>query len=197
MNNTHNVAHAVAHNVPKLCKSMEPLAREVNPLVAFLLGIFLGPLGILMYFQTRRDFLISLGILIICVIMNVLAPVAWLMFGFYGMHRARASNEERAKRLQSAFVSADPIPAYGHGQRLIAAPGEIPPIIQPPTQMLPPPLPTKEAASTWLAVEGKQLGPFTIEQVISKIQSGTLPANIKFWQQGMAQWQPLDERFAA
>lgn len=50
-------------------------------------------------------------------------------------------------------------------------------------QAAPPPLPQQTKASYFLAVDGKQTGPFAVDELGGKITRDTL-----VWQQGMAQW---------
>lgn len=57
-----------------------------------------------------------------------------------------------------------------------------------PPQGVPPPLPA--AASYFVAVNGQQGGPFTMEQLAQMRVQGTLTRESLVWKQGMAQWTP-------
>ncbi|UOE39189.1 SPFH domain-containing protein [Chryseobacterium oryzae] len=61
-------------------------------------------------------------------------------------------------------------------------------------QSAPPPLPS--SAQYFVAVNGQQTGPFTIEQLLPLVQNGSLSATTQVWKNGMANWDSansLDE----
>ena len=55
-------------------------------------------------------------------------------------------------------------------------------------QMAPPPIPS--APSYYMAVNGQQQGPYTVQQLAQLAQSGQLTAQTLVWTQGMAAWTP-------
>lgn len=56
------------------------------------------------------------------------------------------------------------------------------------TQPVPPPLP--KAAAYFLAIDGKQYGPFTAEQLKAFVPTGQITPNTLAWTQGMSNWLP-------
>lgn len=55
----------------------------------------------------------------------------------------------------------------------------------------PPPLPT--AAAYFVALDGKQAGPFEAAQLQENVASGKMNRQTLVWQQGMAKWTPAEE----
>jgi len=55
----------------------------------------------------------------------------------------------------------------------------------------PPPLP--QEATYYIAVQGQQQGPFTVEALRPCVQDGRLMRQTLVWKQGMAQWTPAEE----
>ena len=56
----------------------------------------------------------------------------------------------------------------------------------------PPPLPS-QSAQYYLAVEGKQAGPFDMGALQVKARSGELTRETLAWRQGMPQWTPAGQ----
>jgi hypothetical protein len=55
----------------------------------------------------------------------------------------------------------------------------------------PPPVPG--AASFFVAIEGKQTGPFDMQTLASQVAAGRLTRLTLAWTQGMAQWMPAGQ----
>jgi len=55
-------------------------------------------------------------------------------------------------------------------------------------QPAPPPLP--KANAYFLAIEGKQYGPFTVDQLRPFVPTGQITAQTLVWCQGMSAWAP-------
>ena len=93
---SHNPGHAV-HQAHKVVEQLEPLAEEKNPLVAFLLGVFFGALGVGIYFRSWKDFFVCffLFVFLTLAIPGLGALPGWLFAAFYGAYRAHSSNERR------------------------------------------------------------------------------------------------------
>ncbi|MDP6360650.1 MAG: TMEM43 family protein, partial [Planctomycetota bacterium] len=70
-----------------------------------------------------------------------------------------------------------------------AAPAPQPAPAPPPPQALAPSAPP----SMMVSRDGEQLGPFTLDDVRSKLQSGEFDATCHTWQEGMANWVPIQE----
>jgi hypothetical protein len=96
---SHNPGHGVhaAHQAHQLVEQLKPLGEEKNPLVAFLLGVFFGALGVGIYFKSWKDFFVCLFLFIFLTFMipGVGAVPGWLFAGVYGAYRAHSSNERR------------------------------------------------------------------------------------------------------
>jgi TM2 domain-containing membrane protein YozV len=63
-----------------------------------------------------------------------------------------------------------------------------PPQLVPSTSV---PLQRMDGDSYYLHLNGQQSGPYTVGQVKTMWQSGTINASIQYWQTGMNGWQPL------
>ena len=59
-------------------------------------------------------------------------------------------------------------------------------------QPAPPPIP--KATAYFLAIEGKQYGPFTVEQLRPFVPTGQINAQTLVWCQGMNAWEPASAR---
>ena len=59
-------------------------------------------------------------------------------------------------------------------------------------QPAPPPIP--QAAAYFLAIDGKQYGPFTVEQLRPFVPTGQITAQTLVWCQGMSAWAPANSR---
>ena len=59
-------------------------------------------------------------------------------------------------------------------------------------QPAPPPIP--KATAYFLAIDGKQYGPFTVEQLRPFVPTGQINAQTLVWCQGMAAWEPAYAR---
>lgn len=99
---SHIPGHGIhaAHEAQKVVQQLEPLAAEKNPIVAFLLGMFFGALGVGIYFKSWKDFFVCffLFIFLTVLIPGLGALPGWLFAGFYGAYRAHSSNERRLGR---------------------------------------------------------------------------------------------------
>ncbi len=74
-----------------------------------------------------------------------------------------------------------------HMGHMFASPAAAAPVAQ-----TPPPLP--QAAACWyVAVQGKQAGPFDASALVSMVQSGQLTQASLVWKQGQAQWLPASQ----
>lgn len=60
------------------------------------------------------------------------------------------------------------------------------------SQAAPPPLP--KATAYFLAIDGKQYGPFTVEQLRPFVPTGQITAQTLVWCQGMSAWAPAGTR---
>lgn len=86
-----DVAEGSAHIV----KNLAPLPEPKDPVVAFMFGLFLGALGVAIYFKSAKDFLICFGLFILA---SILLPglgsiLGWIFAPCYGAWRAHTSNE--------------------------------------------------------------------------------------------------------
>ena len=59
-------------------------------------------------------------------------------------------------------------------------------------QPAPPPIP--KATAYFLAIDGKQYGPFTVEQLRPFVPTGQITAQTLVWCQGMSAWEPAASR---
>ncbi len=59
-------------------------------------------------------------------------------------------------------------------------------------QPAPPPIP--KATAYFLAIDGKQYGPFTVDQLRTFVPTGQINAQTLVWCQGMAAWEPASSR---
>lgn len=59
-------------------------------------------------------------------------------------------------------------------------------------QPAPPPIP--KATSYFLAIGGKQYGPFTLEQLRPFVPTGQITKETLVWCQGMSAWEPAASR---
>ena len=93
----HNLGHSVnaAKGAVDTVKELAPLAEKKSPLVAAVLGVFFGAIGIGIYFRSWKDFficvLLFIGLTII--IPGLGAFPGWLFAAAYGAYRAHTSNE--------------------------------------------------------------------------------------------------------
>jgi membrane associated rhomboid family serine protease len=51
----------------------------------------------------------------------------------------------------------------------------------------------EEPATVFLLIEGEQAGPFAPSKVRAMVKLGSLPTGACFWQDGMAEWRPMEE----
>ena len=56
----------------------------------------------------------------------------------------------------------------------------------------PPPLPQNDAASYFVAIDGKQQGPFDLQALRAKVSSGEVGRKSLVWRNGMPQWVALE-----
>lgn len=59
-------------------------------------------------------------------------------------------------------------------------------------QPAPPPIP--KAAAYFLAIDGKQYGPYTVDQLRQFVPTGQINARTLVWCQGMSAWEPASSR---
>ena len=59
-------------------------------------------------------------------------------------------------------------------------------------QPAPPPIP--KAVAYFLAIDGKQYGPFTVEQLRPFVPTGQITPQTLVWCQGMSAWAPASSR---
>lgn len=59
-------------------------------------------------------------------------------------------------------------------------------------QPAPPPIP--RAAAYFLAIDGKQYGPFTVDQLRPFVPTGQINGQTLVWCQGMSAWEPAESR---
>jgi hypothetical protein len=59
-------------------------------------------------------------------------------------------------------------------------------------QPVPPPIP--KATAYFLAIDGKQYGPFTVEQLRPFVPTGQITGQTLVWCQGMSTWEPASSR---
>jgi hypothetical protein len=59
-------------------------------------------------------------------------------------------------------------------------------------QVAPPPLP--KATAYFLAIDGKQYGPYTVDQLRPFVPTGQINAQTLVWCQGMSAWEPAGMR---
>ena len=60
------------------------------------------------------------------------------------------------------------------------------------SQVAPPPIP--QATAYFLAIGGKQYGPFTVQQLQPFVPTGQITPETLVWCQGMTGWQPANSR---
>jgi hypothetical protein len=90
----HHIASHAAKAAAETIKALPPLHNRKSPLLAFIIGFFFGPLGIGIYFQSAKDFLICLGMLFAGMLFfGVGVVLGWLFSACYGAWRAYTSNE--------------------------------------------------------------------------------------------------------
>jgi hypothetical protein len=77
-------------------KNEAPLNGKKHPVIAFAVGFLFGPFGIALYFQSWKELLNCLVMLVIAcfALPGVGAIVGWLAAGVYGAYRAYTSNEK-------------------------------------------------------------------------------------------------------
>lgn len=57
----------------------------------------------------------------------------------------------------------------------------------------PPPLPGSEPQAFFVAVDGRQQGPFVLSALQERAAAGTLTRDTLVWRQGMANWTPAGD----
>lgn len=97
MSNKHNLGHSVHHvrHTTEAIHSLSPLKNKKNPVIAAVLGVLFGAIGIGIYFRSWKDFFICMGLFIglIILIPGLGALPGWLFSAIYGAYRAHTSNE--------------------------------------------------------------------------------------------------------
>src|ERR1700754_591727 len=118
--------------------------------------------------------------------------------GAYAQYQAANAMEEAAKNpgggLAGAGLGAGVGMAIGGQLGNIFQPNSVQPnTIQPANTVAPaagndgpPPLPT--ATPFYAAIDGKQAGPFTMDQLAQLISAGTIHQQSQVWQKGMPSW---------
>lgn len=103
-----------------------------------------------------------------------------------------------AKFCPSCGLTVDETPpannlAVGNWPTPYQTPGTSAAMSPPPAPALPAPTPASLANSDayYLMLNGQQSGPYTVNQLKTMWQSGTINAGIYYWQMGMNDWQPL------
>ena len=93
MSNEH-IGHLAKHGAEAV-KNLTPLHDKKNPLVAFVVGLLFGALGVAVYFKSMRDFWVCLGMFLIAsiVIPGLGSILGWFFSPVYGAWRAHTSNE--------------------------------------------------------------------------------------------------------
>lgn len=79
----------------KFVKGLDPFNERKSPVIAFVLGLLFGALGVAIYFSSWRDFFICLGLFIGASIMlpGIGSILGWVFAPCYGAYRAQTSNE--------------------------------------------------------------------------------------------------------
>ncbi len=94
----HNLGHTVhtGHTAAKIVEEMPRLPNKKNPVVAGVVGLFFGALGIGLYFQSWKDFFVCMFLFIglLILIPGFGALPGWLFAPVYGIYRAYTSNEK-------------------------------------------------------------------------------------------------------
>lgn len=65
-----------------------------------------------------------------------------------------------------------------------------------PANELPPPVPgthASPAASWYVVIDGRAVGPLSDEAVLARLDSGVIEADALVWRAGMTDWQPANE----
>ena len=57
----------------------------------------------------------------------------------------------------------------------------------------PPPIPGAAQAAWFVAIDGQQKGPFTMDQLRGEIDAGRVTRNTLTWKSGLANWTPVDQ----
>lgn len=69
------------------------IAPGKSPVWAFVLGVFLGPIGTGLYLRTWMDFLIPLAVaLLVIFLLGLPAPLTWFISGAWGVWRVTLAN---------------------------------------------------------------------------------------------------------
>lgn len=95
---SHNIGHTVhvAKHAAESIEKLPKLPEKKNPIIAAILGICFGAIGIGLYFQSWKDFWVCIGLLIFLLICipGVGAIPGWISAAVYGFYRATTSNEK-------------------------------------------------------------------------------------------------------
>lgn len=95
MSNNHHAGHAAKLGA-EVVKQLDPLHERKSPVLAFILGLLFGALGVAIYFKSIKDFFICMGMFIVA---SLLLPgfgilLGWFFSPVYGAWRAHTSNEK-------------------------------------------------------------------------------------------------------
>lgn len=107
----HAVRHAFEHS-----KSMRPVAAGKSPILGFLIGFALGPVGVGLYLKSMPDFLITLALVVVGSMLSagLGAPVFWMLCGAWAAVRVNQSNNTPPSSPPAAPATgpdpADPAP---------------------------------------------------------------------------------------
>jgi hypothetical protein len=94
----------IFHMAHKWVEDLKPLDKPKGPFIAFCLGVLFGAIGVAIYLQSWKDFLICMGLFLFVAVVLIptglgtvfSVPIELLFSGFYGFFRVLKSNEKLA-----------------------------------------------------------------------------------------------------
>jgi hypothetical protein len=91
----HNHPHHAVHAV-KAVAEMPALAEKKNPVLAGVLGLFFGAIGVGLYFKSWSDFFVCFAVffVLLVAIPGLGAIPGWWFAAGYGVFRAVSSNQK-------------------------------------------------------------------------------------------------------
>jgi hypothetical protein len=123
MNDKNHAHQSMLQALLNIARDLEPLPEKKNPRIAAACGFISGGVGLGLYLQSWKDFLIPFGLLMLMLILGVVtgeillvaAPFVWAA---YGHQRVKASNAKLEQRKSTAPIlnvevvaTPPPIPA--------------------------------------------------------------------------------------
>ncbi len=89
-----HAAHFAQHGAEAI-KNLDPLNERKSPVIAFVLGLLFGALGVALYFKSFKDFGICLVLFLVASVMlpGLGSILGWFFASVYGAWRAHTSNQ--------------------------------------------------------------------------------------------------------